>query len=210
MYYGQNEIDKFLNENFIFNKKDGFFIECGAHDGVFDSTCKFFEDELCWHGINIEASSSLFKMLTNNRSKSINLNVCLSSKNGYKKFYKCYDKDGKETGCGSVSRSKEFVRYLKENELTCQDPTYIRSLKFDTIVNKYKIKKINLFVLDVEGHEKEALKGILDIKEEILPDIFCIEHGHIGIDVLKSILEKKYKFETVCPSNINAIFSKIL
>ena len=38
----------------IINKKNGFFIELGANDGLFQSNTAFFEKEHEWTGILIE------------------------------------------------------------------------------------------------------------------------------------------------------------
>ena len=43
-FYSQWGQDKYIYNNFFKNKKDGFFLEIGADDGVRFSNCKFFED----------------------------------------------------------------------------------------------------------------------------------------------------------------------
>lgn len=210
-YHGQFEIDRFLNDNFFHDKENGFFVECGAGNGVDDSSCLFFEENLQWNGLNIEASPTLFETLKNNRKKSININSALSNSKDKKFFYKCFLNDGKtEIGCGSLSDSPDFVNYLKKQRHKRDEiPIQINSLMFSDVVKEYNIKKIDLFVLDVEGHEIEALDGIFSIERDILPDFFCIEYGHVGVEILKKILNKhNYNFLTLCPSNINAIFKK--
>ena len=82
-YYGQFDppVDKFIYENFFATnekKNEGFFIECGAGDGVTESSCKFFEESLGWSGINVEAAPPLFKRLIVNRPGSLNINCALS------------------------------------------------------------------------------------------------------------------------------------
>ena len=47
-YHGQFELDRFLNEEYIKDKKDGFFVEVGAHNGFNEITCLFFEEYLNW------------------------------------------------------------------------------------------------------------------------------------------------------------------
>jgi|LakMenEpi03Aug12_release.lakeMendotaPanAssembly.Ray.scaffolds.fasta_scaffold59755_2 hypothetical protein len=41
-------VDKFLHDNYFKDKRDGFFIECGAADGLNLSCCKFFEETMGW------------------------------------------------------------------------------------------------------------------------------------------------------------------
>ena len=86
MYYGQLKIDQYLHTTFFQNVRGGFFIECGACDGVLASTCKFFEDSMGWTGINIEPAPPLFKLLQKKRPKSSNLNIALSDTDTVRTF----------------------------------------------------------------------------------------------------------------------------
>lgn len=70
------------------------------------------------------------------------------------------------------------------------------------------LEKLDLFVLDVEGHEFEVIDGM--VESTIFPDIFVIEHGHRSpedfVEKLK-ILNVKYKLDHV--SYVNSFFIKI-
>ena len=62
------------------NFKDGFYIECGANDGINQSNTWYFEKSLNWRGILIEPNKQIFKELKKNRSsKNIFKNVALVS-----------------------------------------------------------------------------------------------------------------------------------
>ena len=80
MYYSQSNQDKWVNE-FYNNKKDGFFVEVGAFDGIQTSNTYFFEKTLGWGGVCIEANPEIFKRLSQNR-RSINLNYAISDHEG--------------------------------------------------------------------------------------------------------------------------------
>ena len=67
MYYSQCGEDKFLNDTFFKNKKNGVYIELGALNGVLISNTKFFEDKLNWKGILIEPHPEEFERLKCNR-----------------------------------------------------------------------------------------------------------------------------------------------
>ena len=51
------------------NYSDGFFIECGANDGVDQSNTWYFEKYLNWNGILIEPLKKQFIELKKNRSQ---------------------------------------------------------------------------------------------------------------------------------------------
>jgi hypothetical protein len=72
MFKSQAGQDEWVAE-FYNNKKNGYFIEVGAYDGVGDSNTYFLEKVLDWNGISIEANENKFFELCNNRS-SININ----------------------------------------------------------------------------------------------------------------------------------------
>ena len=87
-FYGQGGEDKYIFENYI-NKKndDGFFIELGAFDGVNLSNTKFFEDNLNFRGMLIEANPVYYKRLLANRPKSICIEGAVtSSENEFVEF----------------------------------------------------------------------------------------------------------------------------
>jgi len=207
--FAQCNLDLFLN-TFIRDKKGGFFCECGAANGIEISSCLFFEKFLGWTGINVEASPSLFTRLQDNRPNSINIHAALSYQDGNVPFYPCWDSSGQETGCGSVSCDTKFIDYLSSvGHRRATDPVMIPTLSFGTLCKKCMVKTIDLFVLDVEGHELEVLKGVAETDNHLWPNMFCIEHGHVGIDALRKTLSlMNYDFLTVDPRDINAIFVK--
>ena len=62
-YYSQFKQDQFLNEVLFNNKKNGFFIDIGAHDRVTISNTLFFEKHNEWKGICIEPNPKGFATL---------------------------------------------------------------------------------------------------------------------------------------------------
>ena len=140
-----NNLDKKLLK--YLNFKDGFYIECGANDGVNQSNTWYFEKSLGWRGVLIEPNNEIFKELKNNRSsRNFFKNVALVSENLKKKNEKFYlNKNNLESKLTNVynSASQEVVTDTLSN-----------------ILQEYKVNKINLFSLDVEGYEVEVLKGL--------------------------------------------------
>ena len=62
------------------NYKNGFYIECGANDGIFQSNTLKLEKQYNWKGLLIEASPSGYEKCLINRSKeNIILNNALVS-----------------------------------------------------------------------------------------------------------------------------------
>ena len=85
-YSARGDVDKKLIE--IINKKNGFYLEIGAFNGIAESISLRFEKELNWTGLLIEPNPLHYKYLKDNRSKNICLNnICLSKKYLKKKTF---------------------------------------------------------------------------------------------------------------------------
>ncbi len=140
-----NNLDKKLLK--YLNFKDGFYIECGANDGVNQSNTWYFEKILNWRGILIEPNIESFKNLKNNRSsKNIFKNVALVSED---------------------FKNKNEDIYLIENNLESKLTNAVNPLSqkvatetLNNILKELNINKINFFSLDVEGYEDEVLRGL--------------------------------------------------
>jgi FkbM family methyltransferase len=143
-YNAIDNIDHKLNK--YINHRNGFFIECGANDGVNQSNTWFFEKKLNWRGILIEPVPKLFTQLKNNRcKKNIFENVCLVGKN-YRSQYINMRYDNCQTKVFGDNKNKK----IKAKTSTLSE-----------LLDKNKIiKSIDLFTLDVEGYEDNVLDGI--------------------------------------------------
>jgi FkbM family methyltransferase len=81
-YVSETLNDRWVAEHVFPNKKNGFFVEAGAADGVGGSSCYVLEKELGWTGICIEPQESFFERLVRNRPKSKHEKVCLAGGSG--------------------------------------------------------------------------------------------------------------------------------
>lgn len=142
-----NDLDKKLLK--YINYKDGFYIDCGANDGINQSTTWFYEKTLNWRGILIEPIPQVFEMLKKNRSKdNIFVNAALVSKRFTKKYLDIYF-NPRDTLTGSpLYNSKNLKKNL------------VKAVTLSSILKNKKIKKIDFFSLDVEGYEFKVLQGI--------------------------------------------------
>lgn len=76
MYYSQSNQDKWVVE-FLRFKKNGYFVELGAYDGIQTSNTYYMEKNLGWEGLCVEANPRVYQSLIKNR-KSKNVNVALN------------------------------------------------------------------------------------------------------------------------------------
>ena len=82
-YNGYLDLDRKMLE--FINFKYGFYIECGANDGVNQSNTWHFEKRLGWHGILIEPQPNVFLNLKKNRSKKNFFENCILKSKKIKK-----------------------------------------------------------------------------------------------------------------------------
>ena len=161
------QVDEILYKNFFQDKKDGIMIECGSADGLTESNSKFFE-ELGWTCVNIEPEPNRFKQLKANRSGINNINIdCVLS-----------DKDN------------EVVKF----DVGPNPGNYCegKSLTYKSLINRLKFNHIDLFVLDVEGHEIKVIEGMHEAS--LYPTIMCIEYTWVGLDLLDFVMSRlEYK-----------------
>ena len=178
-YTSRGSIDEKLISK-IERKKNGFFLEVGAYNGISESISLRFEKELDWSGILIEPNPLHFKFLKKNRKKNICLNyICLSENYLNKELYiknlnqMSYIVD-KENNFHFNNYPKNKIDILAKESISGNFE--LLKCKVNTLKNIFfekNIKKINLAIIDVEGSELELLAGI-DF-EEIYIEYFCIE-----------------------------------
>ena len=139
----------------------GFYIDVGANDPHTFSTTKVFYTR-GWNGINIEPLPDKFQLLTQYRTRDINLNIGI----GQNQRNATLMIDG-YNGCkSSLIYNKEMINPRRIN------------IKIDTVANICKQfvpsgKKIDFLKIDVEGSEKEVLLGIDFVNYR--PNVICIE-----------------------------------
>ena len=169
-----DNIDKKLI-NYL-NYKNGYYIECGANDGVDKSNTWYFEKQLDWHGMLIEPHPKLFKSLVKNRgAKNTFINKALVDVNFKEK--KIFLSDSDHTSFTQYEKKSNYI------EVACDNLTNI-------LLNNNSPNLINFFSLDVEGFEFEVLKGIDFNKYNF--EYFLIETKNL--EIINFLKNKNYSF----------------
>ena len=159
--------------NEILNFNDGFYIECGANNGVSQSNNILLEKNKNWRGLLIEPSQNAMNICKMYRSnKNIFEGCVLSSPENEGKLIKG-DFDG------DLMSSVDGERLSRLSNYQVISKTLTSVLKQNNIVN------VDFFSLDVEGHELEVLKGL---------DFNYCSPKWIVIEVYKKDLEEIMNF----------------
>ncbi len=163
-YYSQIGQDRYLNEHFFKNKRNGVFIDIGAYDGITYSNSYFFEKELGWSGICIEPLKKPFKKLKALR-KCICINGCIADVAGMIDFIKVTSPHINTlmlSGMLSTYEPQHLQRMQQEIvEMGGSFKIIKRSAyRFNDLMQQHNITAIDYLSIDVEGGELSILKSI--------------------------------------------------
>ncbi|XP_068248791.1 protein Star-like [Palaemon carinicauda] len=170
--HSQSEIAK----EFLGGMKDGFFVEVGAADGEWLSNTLFFERELGWRGLLIEATPKFFESLQKKNRKAYTINVALS-----------------------VTTYATELTFQTEprpsRSITKGNGTVVKGIPFYSIFRALNVEVVDFLSMDIESFEYKVLNTIP--WDKIRFRLMCIEVNHIPEGkafLTKFLQEKGYKF----------------
>lgn len=186
--YSQHGQDKYYIERILKSKKrEGYFVDLAAGDGVFISNTYLLEKALNWKGICIEANITTFNELIKNRNCICDNNVVLS--------------DGKEVIFRNLERIDVFNHleshvegYWPNGENNPTNSTEARvCVSLNTLLNNHRAPEvIDYFSLDIEGSELEVLQTFFKENKTRRVLYWSIEHTNEE-QITRLMLENGYK-----------------
>jgi FkbM family methyltransferase len=155
-FYSQSGQDKFINNLFFRNKRNGFFVEIGAYNGIDGSNCYFFEKFLGWGGIAIEPSLNQFLLLLKNRNCKC-INKAITSKNEKIEFIDIIKGYTQMSGVNN-SLYQRTLEMINKDPRSLLDKKIIETSTFSEILEKNYF--IDYLSIDVEGGEQDIIESI--------------------------------------------------
>jgi FkbM family methyltransferase len=178
--------DIHLIANIFPNKKDGYFVEVGAYDGLSMSNSHMLENKFGWKGVCVECNPYWFSRLIINRPNTINIPYAVYNVND-----RIIDFINDDTGGCSG-----FVETNSHYHILCKDIIKVPTKTLTTILDNVNAPSfIEFLSLDTEGSEYEILK-CHDFNKYLFGYI-CVEHNHLEENrkKIRQLLEEKgYKF----------------
>jgi FkbM family methyltransferase len=164
-------------------RKEGFFIDIGAFDGVAISNTYAFE-QIGWKGICVEPLPEQFLNLKKNRKCDL-YNAAIGSKNDESvEFITADGYSGFEATMSKGHRDSVKQIFGKLNKI------YVKTITFDRLMQNYPGRThINFMSIDVEGGEFGILKTI-DFSKYTF-DLITIENNNKD-DVKQYMLDNGY------------------
>ena len=155
-YFSQSGQDKIIKEFFFKNKKNGFFVEIGAFDGIQGSNCYHFEKFLNWDGIAIEPSRIQFEKLKKNRKCKI-LNEAVSHEIKEVEFVEVIEGLTQMSGINDNFYQRN-MKIITKNERSKTQSINLKTITFEQAVPKNT--DIDYLSIDIEGGEMDLLNSI--------------------------------------------------
>lgn len=136
-------------------KRDGYFVEFGATNGVKNSNTWLLETKLGWKGILAEPNPFWHADLTANRTAEIE-KKCVSSRSGDSvTFITTNDTDAELSGIANFADADHFAETRSRG-----DRIQLETISLDDLLDKYQAPVlIDYLSIDTEGSEFEILSN---------------------------------------------------
>jgi FkbM family methyltransferase len=165
-------------------KKAGFFIECGAFDGVDLSNTLHLEQNYGWTGLLVEADPKYFQWLTSKNRKAWSINACLAINPYPEKVTMSRIRDQDALTMIKEVADKERRRHpqAEEFDAQCFPLASILAAMGQTL-------NVDYLSLDVEGAELKILETIP--WDFVYIKVISLEANEQRIEPLKTFLASK-------------------
>ena len=138
--------------NYFNGKKEGYFVDIGANEGIIISNTYLFEKKLYWKGICSEPLPKAFELLQKNRD--VICDNAVYSKSNLKLEFSC---DRWLSGI-TTDIDQRYLKTLAKPRIT------VNTITFQDLLTKHNAPKIIHYLsLDTEGSEYFILRSIKDI-----------------------------------------------
>ena len=173
-------------------KKNGFFLEIGAADGVSSSNTFLIEKKLNWNGIVCDPLPTWHESLEKNRKCIIDKRCVYESSNLEMIFEDCYK-------CPGVSGLKKELDMDHNHNLRKDSKSIkVKTVSINDLLEEHNApKNIDYISIDTEGSEFSILKELDLTKYNV--SIFTIEHNFIEEkrNKVRQLLEKNNYFRVL-------------
>jgi FkbM family methyltransferase len=204
-FYSQYGQDRFIAEQVFKQKRNGFFLDIGAYDGITMSNTFVFEKEFGWKGVCIEPNPIVFDQLKINRSCTT-VNCCISDRECQVKFMAVSGWGVMLSGILDFFDKRHIERIDKaiEEHGGRKELIDIPSLPLHKILDKHNINKIDYCSIDVEGGELKVLDSLDFSKVDVR--VLTIENNY-GTNEVRNYL-KPYGYSLIAKIGSDEIYEK--
>jgi FkbM family methyltransferase len=181
----------------------GYFIEIGAHDGVWHSNTLTLERFFNWTGLLVEPNPRLFNVLKRNRPKCAHSSACIGPHDDEQRSFVIGDAGGPDAFSGLVEHmSNEWYEGHARHKSKIE---YMDTISLRSLLDSYPCPQvIDYLSLDVEGAELAILQSFFARPRLHRPDdrqihLMTVEfrYDRLLLDMLEKLLEPEYRLAEV-------------
>lgn len=186
-FYSEDKQDEYVYKSYFKNKKKGFFIDIGAHNGIHNSNSYFFE-LLGWDGICFEPDPRTYKQLLKNRRCKL-YNYAVGSENRVEKFiqHPCTFVSGLDrTYCDEHRKCWNVPHGIAQKYFID-----VEVVNLNTILSGLNVTYIDFLSIDTEGAEKDILSSI-DF-DRFYIKVIVVENKYHDVSIKNHLINKGYK-----------------
>ncbi|GAB6283127.1 MAG: hypothetical protein STSR0008_18830 [Ignavibacterium sp.] len=189
-------------------KKDGFYVDVGAHHPKrFSNTYLFYK--MGWKGINIEPRPGSKKLFNKVRPRDINLELAISDSAQNLNYY-IFNDPALKTFDSNLSEL-----YIKNSKYKIIDNKSLNTIKLSDVLDKYLPEriKINILSIDTEGFDFNVLKS--NDGQKFTPEIILVEEGNFDLmqpsksDIYNFLTERNYSLFSKTFNTLIFIYNKV-
>jgi FkbM family methyltransferase len=190
-YKAQFGEDRLLDEYFG-GKRDGFFVEIGAYDGVRMSNTFFFEQQ-GWSGILVEADAALAEQCRIARPRSTVLHCAIVGPDAPDMVTFQVSEDWKSLSSLSFDASRRAQLERLSGGFRISEVS-VPGRTMDSILEANGVGQIDFVTIDVEGHEWDVLRGFSIDRWK--PGIVIVERNTLFPDhrIVRHMFETGYRY----------------
>jgi len=157
-FFSQEGQDLILST--YFSKKNGYFVDIGAYDGISISNTYYFEKVLGWKGIAIEPNPEIFSKLTKNRTCEC-INACISDKDEKNEFLLIKGHSEMLSGIINKYHSRHLRRIEREKLKFANkaEKITVNCYTLQNLLNIRDIKEVDILSIDTEGGEFDIINA---------------------------------------------------
>jgi len=207
LYLNEPGNDLWIREIVFPNRRNGYFLEAGAADGIADSSCFFLEKQQGWRGICVEPHPQFFPLLAKNRPGSIHENVCLANESGWVDFAVCTQEGGMSPFLSGVRQALSETKWQGSQVLAKASIERREASTLVELLRKHCApRQIEYGAFDIEGSEFEVLRSFPFDEYRFLALSFEVDH--MSGEKLANLLASKGYHETINPFNQHCPWEK--
>lgn len=186
MFHSEYGQDKFVAD-LLGYKRGGTFVEFGALDGLLHSNSLYFERELGWQGLLIEANPTAFDAMIQSGRKCDMLNAAIYDLGGSVEFEKI---DGNLYGWSGIREDIEpdhWQRIWRDTAAEQRSNIRVQAVPLETVLLSFGVRDIDYMSIDVEGAELKILSVFPFEKFNI--DVLGVE-DNFGNEELDALIKR--------------------